>query len=117
MAPVVLTADEQCFNRPKAISCLATTYNGFYGRVVVEVSIARRRLVVLRRYDYAEAFAWLQSFNRPKAISCLATGKVSTDSYVRIVGFNRPKAISCLATHRRCRWFRWETEFQSPEGD
>ena len=36
------------FNRPKAISGLATSLEGYCGNLEIDVSIARRRLVVLR---------------------------------------------------------------------
>ena len=61
------------FNRPKAISCLATV--GYVcGRIhEKKVSIARRRLVVLRPADLGVSRGDPAGFNRPKAISCLAT--------------------------------------------
>ena len=63
-----------CFNRPKAISCLATRIPDPAPSHGLEVSIARRRLVVLRRVGGAILLLSPDRFNRPKAISCLATG-------------------------------------------
>ena len=61
------------FNRPKAISCLATQISKAWIMVIIRVSIARRRLVVLRP-SCCSAAGWSATcFNRPKAISCLAT--------------------------------------------
>ena len=105
------------FNRPKAISCLAT-----------------------RRFG-ATPLRHNAGFNRPKAISCLATCSSQSHQHLQR-SFNRPKAISCLATlvidegsgennevsiarrrlvvlrrvslWRRCRL---RCKFQSPEGD
>ena len=69
------------FNRPKAISCLATTAN------------------------VLSFLAGLIGFNRPKAISCLATTccspAIGASKPPSCACFNRPKAISCLATNRR----------------
>ena len=69
-----MASRSECFNRPKAVVCLATQYEVEHVPVSQEVSIARRRLVVLR----PAAVLWQQvgdarGFNRPKAISCLAT--------------------------------------------
>ena len=83
-----------CFNRPKAISCLATFIR------------------------YGSRISAKNGFNRPKAISCLATASTQ-----RIRGgfpnrFNRPKAISCLATLAvMVAVVVFGLVFQSPEGD
>ena len=67
-------------------------------RAVNQVSIARRRLVVLRRSRTHSSQDGGLSFNRPKAISCLATSRFHYLSRAFTCCFNRPKAISCLAT-------------------
>ena len=63
------------------------------------VSIARRRLVVLRPRDDTLYEGPTDCFNRPKAISCLATCDLCNRESKLCLGFNRPKAISCLATY------------------
>ena len=62
------------------------------------VSIARRRLVVLRRQLLVRLLAGGNRFNRPQAISCLATLDQDLARLRQTWGFNRPQAISCLAT-------------------
>ena len=63
------------------------------------VSIARRRLVVLRRGLPSRPRRITPCFNRPQAISCLATAHPhGADRSDRQCRFNRPQAISCLAT-------------------
>ena len=63
------------------------------------VSIARRRLVVLRHGDrLGQPNGNRERFNRPKAISGLATFKAPQWIVAIGISFNRPKAISGLAT-------------------
>ena len=62
------------FNRPQAISCLATQVFDHPNTIPFVVSIARRRLVVLRLRWSRWQRCRFGSFNRPQAISCLATG-------------------------------------------
>ena len=81
------------FNRPKAISGLATESALKSTKDAPEVSIARRRLVVLRPRECSVTSVSTFGFNRPKAISGLAT---------------RIYESSCLPL---------SIEFQSPEGD
>ena len=131
------------FNRPKAISCLATgvvrTGNSpdhlvsiARRRLVVlrpvwddlcvslrdEVSIARRRLVVLRRSPKG----WSQmgntwSFNRPKAISCLATSSaMQMTRHWTPVSIARRRLV-VLRPHGPDHPDRCCPGFQSPEGD
>ena len=86
------------FNRPKAISGLATGA-GESPQEGVLVSIARRRLVVLRLASSVfTRYPALLSFNRPKAISGLATCGRAISARTCTSSFNRPKAISGLAT-------------------
>ena len=54
------------FNRPKAISCLATLPRARGGRRVPGVSIARRRLVVLRRVGHCSPGGRELSFQSPE---------------------------------------------------
>ena len=111
------------FNRPKAISCLATHGGGYWDGVrllgfqsrdgeglscdVLEgntetggtyVSIARRRLVVLRPFRYMDVFGreCLVSIARRRLVVLRRHSQRSRR--VKGDGFNRPKAISCLAT-------------------
>ena len=105
------------FNRPKAISCLATAYELTPDGLTYFVSIARRRLVVLRLGGPRAGTAIVVRFNRPKAISCLATPPRRPPTPRRHHRFNRPKAISCLATALD-DYLAWrQRPFQSPEGD
>ena len=83
-----------------------------------KVSIARRRLVVLRHRCLVVSREWgIDRFNRPKAISGLATSHEYTHRVPTVWGFNRPKAISGLATKLICQRHRRLQSFQSPEGD
>ena len=81
------------------------------------VSIARRRLVVLRPAHARPAtLTSPSSFNRPKAISCLATLLLELGCHSHLHSFNRPKAISCLATPRQSRALRPATSgFNRPK--
>ena len=105
------------FNRPKAISCLATPLLRVEQPYRSFVSIARRRLVVLRLVMPALAPTPTISFNRPKAISCLATHEFHGSQMGARASFNRPKAISCLATRSYMQALTSDGVFQSPEGD
>ena len=80
------------FNRPQAISCLATPKLATQTVTPITVSIARRRLVVLRL---------------PGLHLVIPKG----------VRFNRPQAISCLATDLKSAIQAIPTPFQSPAGD
>ena len=68
-APIAINS----FNRPKAISGLATAKLVAEFEALSAVSIARRRLVVLRPTPSPTPGVGTPSFNRPKAISGLAT--------------------------------------------
>ena len=109
----------QRFNRPKAISCLATTEPDSGIACNLGVSIARRRLVVLRPGLLKDwGVANKVSFNRPKAISCLATTAWTSPRTARPMCFNRQKAISCLSTEPDLGIADLALDqFQSPEGD
>ena len=63
----------QSFNRPQAIRCLATRRVARTGADPDDVSIARRRFVVLRPPAFDEGRGCPSRFNRPQAIRCLAT--------------------------------------------
>ena len=87
------------FNRPKAISCLATALTNMAPDTVVYVSIARRRLVVLRRHatDTFEIRTAFVSIARRRLV--VLRRKLTPVPGIKIDQcFNRPKAISCLAT-------------------
>ena len=54
------------FNRPKAISCLATPWVWALVALLIVVSIARRRLVVLRRAATAAPNGPVAVFQSPE---------------------------------------------------
>ena len=59
--------------------------------MMAEVSIARRRLVVLRPDIKVTEITWTQGcFNRPKAISCLAT-RVTVEGDRELLRFQSPE--------------------------
>ena len=104
------------FNRPKAISCLATTKSSSQTRTRHGVSIARRRLVVLRRRARVFSdFCDTVSIARRRLVVLRHTQKARRAKCV--ICFNRPKAISCLATALVAVVLLSLALFQSPEGD
>ena len=112
------------FNRPKAISCLATKARGSPSPAPTAVSIARRRLVVLRRDPHGHLglsgrgvsiarrrlVVLRPMFKAPGArvrplvsiarrrLVVLRREGVAFNTLLAAASFNRPKAISCLAT-------------------
>ena len=141
--PVTHNRKLYCFNRPQAIRCLATPYGPAAHAQVGNVSIARRRFVVLRLLDTGPSqgdrlgvsiarrrFVVLRlskgtlagvsqrtCFNRPQAIRCLATLGRRSSTIPPPMGFNRPQAIRCLATRSSKLVVILLIEFQSPAGD
>ena len=118
-AGVVQSAEYKGFNRPKAISGLATKGSNLDYNPPLIVSIARRRLVVLRHVQWAREVGvgiWV-SIARRRLVVLRRFGE-RNQSKARWTRFNRPKAISGLATCARGRGRRRShLAFQSPEGD
>ena len=79
------------FNRPKAISGLATTMSMVRIGGWLLVSIARRRLVVLRPPTAVPSCRGYVGFNRPKAISGLATIAIAGLLAGLLIGFQSPE--------------------------
>ena len=91
----------ECFNRPKAISCLATRIPTVHLPVGNPRFNRPKAISCLATQTDTPMEILRPRFNRPKAISCLATCRLWTCGSSKDRGFNRPKAISCLATRAR----------------